>query len=333
MMDYIKKFLNLHAFKPVVTNLDLTYSCPLHCISCRRGSRRAYEDELQLRDYRKIFQELSDMAIRSVVISGGEPFMRKDIFKILRESIANNISPHIVTNGFLLNRHKIKTLGQIGINSLSISLNSSDERIHDATRGVKGSFNRIISAIPELKKAKIKIILFTLILRQNLDTIPDLILWAKENDLHIKFQMFVSPDLMFYTKDSAQKKEKIAYNQLWFRRNDSWILNDQKMQDVFGQIIGMKSNRFPILNPVWQLRYFKQYYMDPLQPLPFRCEIGGTNLSIDPYGNVRLCYGMPFIGNAKEENIFKLWNSMDAANLRKEINHCPLNCKLMQCSY
>jgi len=335
MIKYLTEFLNLQMYKPALVNIDLTYSCPLHCVSCRRGSAREYENELKYKDYITIFQELRDWNISNVIICGGEPFMRKDIFKIIHESRINNIYPHLVTNGYLLNNHKIRILKKLGINLMSISLNSSNQRIHDATRGIKGSYKKIISTIKELRKSNIKIILFTLMLKQNLDTIPNLIHWAKKNYLNIKLQMFVSPDLMFYAKDSydAQKNENITYDNLWFKHNNNWIFNDKKIKKVFNQIIDMKLHGYPILNPVWQLRYFEQYYRNPLVPLPFRCELGNTNLSIDPYGNVRLCYAMSRLGNVTKEKLKKIWNSKEAHHLRKKIERCKLNCKLMQCGY
>jgi len=335
----MKLFSNLHNLwmrKPTFVNIDVTYSCPLNCITCTRGGNITYENELTLEEYVKIFRALRDWNVHEAAFVGGEPFIKKEIFSILKSSLDHGIHPKPVSNGFLINKNTIAELRQIGVKSITLSLNSLNPSIHDLTRGRSGSYQKIMDSLPLLLKNGIEVIIMTVLLKQNIKTIPELIEWAKKRGVQIQFQIFVSPEFMFYaySNESAFNQGNMDFDKDWLMKSPYWIQNIKDFQRVMDTIIFLKeTKKYPINNPIKQLQYFKIYYQTPNKILNFKCKVGNNNLSIDPYGNVRLCFAMPPVGNVRKTDLHDIWTSTEAEITRRNIAKCTLNCKLMQCNY
>jgi len=150
------KAWNLHKSNQRM-NPDFTYllwECTLRCnFLCRHCGSNAnegeYDDELNTREAKECFKQLAlDFKPQdiTVAITGGEPLLRKDIYKMSEYIAGLGFKTGIVTNGYLLNNENIKKIKSAGVRSISISLDGLKET-HDKFRGVKGSYKRIMQAI------------------------------------------------------------------------------------------------------------------------------------------------------------------------------------------
>jgi radical SAM protein with 4Fe4S-binding SPASM domain len=102
----------------------------------------------------EVIDQLGDLGVSSIYLFGGEPTLRKDIFKIIKRCKANGIYTEMVTNGATLSdRERAEELIYSGIDKICISLDGLENE-HDQLRGKKGSFNLALKSITEIIAAR-----------------------------------------------------------------------------------------------------------------------------------------------------------------------------------
>ncbi len=127
--------------RPIVV-WNTTRTCNLHCVHCYTDSDNLkYDGELTTAEAMKLIDELSDFGIPSLLFSGGEPFMRKDLFTLLEYASKKNVRPVISTNGTLIDKETAQRVKDSGVVYVGISLDGL-EAINDKFRGVEGAFLR-----------------------------------------------------------------------------------------------------------------------------------------------------------------------------------------------
>lgn len=131
---------------------EITEYCNLKCIFCYANPKykhERYNGNLELS--KKILERAKEININRIVLSGGEPLLRKDIFEIIKYAKYKIGKVAITTNGTLIDEDIARRLKDSGIDSVSISIESFDKDIHDSLRGT-GTFERCVTAIEALKK-------------------------------------------------------------------------------------------------------------------------------------------------------------------------------------
>jgi len=118
---------------PLELVLEVTSICNLNCKYCYVNGCKA---EPSLSEIKRIIDEAADLSVFQFCISGGECFLRKDVFQILEYAIKKGLDLSIVTNGTLLNKNVVKFLDELNlIRFLQISIDSHIEDIHNSVRG------------------------------------------------------------------------------------------------------------------------------------------------------------------------------------------------------
>jgi len=131
---------------------ELTRNCNLNCIHCRAAaSLGPHQDELTTDECIKILNEIAWFSSPTIILTGGEPLMREDIFKIIEYGSSLGLRLVMAINGTLLNREKAERLKNSGIKRISISLDGKDRNSHDSFRGVQGSYEAVMKASSILK--------------------------------------------------------------------------------------------------------------------------------------------------------------------------------------
>lgn len=132
--------------------LDITNKCPNSCLHCYADSMFSCEKELSLEELTDLVQQMAREGIYNLVISGGEPFTRTDLFDFLWICKDNRIDTVVITSGVLLYRAKVETLRDTKTH-LRISLDGVSESTHDYVRGI-GAFKGFIETVKLVKQAK-----------------------------------------------------------------------------------------------------------------------------------------------------------------------------------
>ena len=155
---------------------EVTRSCNLNCVHCRAASERGpYPGELETHQCLEILDQISGTGKPIVILTGGEPLLREDIFDLARYGTGLGLRMVMATNGTLLNPEVAEKIKISGIKRVSISLDGANAEEHDWFRQVPGAFDASLQGIEFLKKAGVEFQINTTVTRHNVDHIQDIL--------------------------------------------------------------------------------------------------------------------------------------------------------------
>ena len=168
-------------YVPLVVSWNVTLRCNLKCSHCYiNAAERKLPDELSTDAAKMLIHQIAEVSRPLLILSGGEPLLRKDIFELIRYGAERGLKMAMGSNGMLIDDRIARKLKEAGINTVSISLDSSIPERHDEFRGVKGSWKRAIGAIEALKANDILLQVNTTVTQQNYDEIDDIMSLAEK---------------------------------------------------------------------------------------------------------------------------------------------------------
>jgi len=154
--------------------------CNLRCRHCFfEGNENLYDKKQDLTTEKifSVIDELADdLSVVNLTITGGEPFMRKDIFQILKKLKQKNIVLWVQTNATLITEEKAKKLSEIlnlKLDRVQVSLDGANDNLHNTIRG-NGVFQKTIKGIQNLLKYNIQVTVNCTVLSTNTESLPEL---------------------------------------------------------------------------------------------------------------------------------------------------------------
>ena len=299
-----------------IAQWDINNECNLNCKHCRVSEKNDNE-KLSLKEAKSLLAECWYNGITMLNLSGGEPFLRDDIFEILdyAEKFEDIV---ITTNGTLLNEEKCKKLSTYKNIKLSISLDGLEET-HDKFRRKKGAFKKVIDILPVLNKNNIKYaIKYTLSKETAKDAIELLNLVAKMG-----------------AKEFNVRRVIVAGN-----ANKDMVLSNDEYKNIIRELIRncRKLNvKFrtgdPLLIPIFSEIWGIDIKNDDLSKIYAGCQAGDEIIYIDYKGNVGVCSYIPkFADNIKDKPLDEiLKNNKLFIDLREYKNKLEGKCN--KCTY
>ncbi|NQT08807.1 radical SAM protein [Candidatus Bathyarchaeota archaeon] len=310
----------------MIANLAITYRCQCRCRTCNIWKNEETErEELALGEYRALFESNLDILreVRSIQITGGEPFMRRDLPEIVSTIHASlpDCTVWIPTNGMdpraveEATREMLEDLKGRGI-GVSVSVDGMG-RTHDTQRGVSGSFKRAMEALRRLSALR-----------------------EEHPELGLTVGMTLSPENYREASDVYSLARRfgadfsirpVNFSEIYYRNMDE----RRPLDDVSGELLPLIRKiardtvmRKGIIHSTPMLRYMQgvlDYIRDPTQRrLP--CAAGGDSFFLDPYGDVYPCIFVDEkMGNVREEQLGDLWWTEAASEIRERIKRgiCP----------
>ncbi|MBW1989670.1 MAG: 12,18-didecarboxysiroheme deacetylase [Deltaproteobacteria bacterium] len=168
--------------KPVVV-WNMTRQCNLKCVHCyARAKARAEDSELSTEEGKALIEDLAAFGSPVMLFSGGEPLMRKDLPELARFAVEKGMRAVVSTNGCLITRDMAKTLKDVGLSYVGISLDGTRE-VHDEFRGVSGAFDQAMEGIENAKEAGIKVGLRFTVNKRNVQEVPAMFDLLEERDI------------------------------------------------------------------------------------------------------------------------------------------------------
>ncbi len=126
--------------------IKLTSLCNLRCRMCKYWHNSS-EVALSTTRWLEILSELAELGCKKVHFSGGEVFLRRDFIQLVEHASQLGLKVNLTTNGTLITRDRLRRLIRARPNSISFSLDGPKAHIHDAIRGIPGSFERTCRTI------------------------------------------------------------------------------------------------------------------------------------------------------------------------------------------
>jgi len=155
---------------------ETTAGCNLECIHCRRldVARQLMQNDMQTGQALQFVRQLASFAKPILVLSGGEPLFRPDIFQIATEARDLGLPVALATNGTLIDECMARRIVDAGIRRVSISIDGADETTHDDFRRQPGSLAAALRGFRNLKRLGMSMQINCTITRHNIHQIETL---------------------------------------------------------------------------------------------------------------------------------------------------------------
>ncbi len=159
---------------------EVTKGCNLRCIHCRAtATELSSPTDLPTRTALNIIDQISTAANPILVLSGGEPLYRSDIFQLARYATDKGLRVALATNGTLVTKDVARMIVDAGVRRVSISLDGADALTHDSFRGIPGAFEAAVRGLQNLKALGMSVQINMTIARHNAHQLPDVLQLAR----------------------------------------------------------------------------------------------------------------------------------------------------------
>lgn len=298
---------NLVVDKPIPLSIavNITGRCNLKCVFCEKGNTTSqYEIDFQG------IKKLIDLSLNyncPIFISGGEPFLHKQIWNILRYCKNKGKEISIVTNGTVfknLSSEQYELLNDT-ISMMTISLDSANPEEHDRMRGVNGTFDNIVKFLNNpLRKNKVGL---NCLLTPDIQNIQPMIKFAKEAKCSLNFQpvIFESnfPDLVrLEWKKNIQKTMTFSPEKMEML----WSLDRyaKKLKVITNLPLIMK-----YIDKYFQYANTDKYFLDHILDR-YVCFIPFQQMTIDEKGFIVPCVFLPGEYSIYDGDIYENWRNI-----------------------
>ncbi len=322
--------------RPIVV-WNTTRTCNLQCVHCYTDSEnKKYNGELTTVEARKLIDELSDFGIPSLLFSGGEPFMRNDLFTLLEYASKKNVRPVISTNGTLIDRETAQRVKDSGVVYVGISLDGL-EAVNDKFRGVQGAFTRTMKGFDNCRAVNQRVGLRLTLTERNYIDLHGIFDFIEKEQInracfyHLVYSgrgSSISKDDLTHTESRKAMDIILERTQDYFNRKlDINILTVDNHADGVYTYLKMKEKNMPEAENVYSM----------LKWNGGAANSSGVGISnIDFFGNVhpdQFWQDYTF-GNIRDRNFGDIW--MDESDplmrgLKHKAEHIKGRCRL--CSY
>ena len=309
---------------------ESTMRCNLHCEFCYVGDllniEGEWRQEMPIETIRRAFPDCDGLQVN---LTGGEIFMRKDIMEVLDLFAQKNyVCGYLTTNGTIIDDERADALADLALRGflrhISVSIDGPGE-LHDAARGVKGTFERTAAGLRRLqeaarrKAAPLRVSINTTVAAESLRSLDSMADVAEElgvDAIGLNHLMFATPEEAEQTARmlGAPDTSVIA----------TFVTPDPGMDAtiVAAQVLALqekcrkKGIRFDFRPKVWPT--IVQNYYRPGTPLLGRCLYPFLHARVGFSGKVYFC---PFIrievGDLATSSLEEIWNSPRYVELRK----------------
>ena len=161
-------------FSPKWIAWEITRRCNLRCVHCRSSSQLEVEGhpDFSLDEAKRVLDDIHSYASPVVVLSGGEPLLRPDVFDIARYGTALGLRMCLATNGSLVTADTCRQITESGIRMVSLSLDGSTAAVHDDFRNQPGAFDGVMNAIRLFNAHNIDFLVNSSFTKRNQDEAP-----------------------------------------------------------------------------------------------------------------------------------------------------------------
>ena len=175
--------LQFSADKRPVVVWNVTRRCNLKCVHCYAHAKDIpFDNELTTAQGKELIDDLAAFGSPVMLFSGGEPLVRKDLPQLAAYAVEKGMRAVISTNGTLITPKMARTLKEIGLSYVGISIDGMQE-INDRFRGVKGAFRSALEGIKNSQDAGIKVGLRFTVNKFNVMEIPKIFQLLEEMDI------------------------------------------------------------------------------------------------------------------------------------------------------
>ncbi|UCH80192.1 MAG: radical SAM protein [Nitrospiraceae bacterium] len=297
-------------FEPKWIAWEITRRCNLNCVHCRSSSEMEIDGhpDFSTEEGYRIIDDIASYAKPVVVLSGGEPLLRKDVFDFAKYGTEKGLRMCIATNGMLVTDEICEKMKESNVRMVSLSLDGSSEEVHDDFRKVKGAFAAVENAARLFNKHKVPFLINSSFTKRNQEEIPKVYKLAKKLGATAWYMFMIVPtgrgeDIMneLITKEDYEEILDWHYE---MEKNEDDLLVRPTCAPHYYRIVLQKQKE--------QGEKFKQRTLKFSTGGSKGCIAGQVIALIDVDGNVLPCSYFPkYAGNVREQSFKDIWENSD----------------------
>ncbi|MFC1777594.1 radical SAM/SPASM domain-containing protein [Pseudomonadota bacterium] len=273
--------------------VELTYACNLDCFFCY-NDRAIKGKPLSLEEYFRFMEDLRDMQVLNLVLTGGEPLAHPDFFKIGAKARELGFVVRIKSNGHALTHRLASRLKrEVDPFGIDISLHGATAETHDRQTQVPGSFDRLMKNFQVLKDLGLRFRLNGTLTSWNEHEIEGMFDIATHWNVSFNMSSAVTP------RDNGDQ-EPLSISPSASAIEKAFSVTVRGNETVSGQASENESAK-------------PKVHLDKCESESSgrkQCGTGSSTLTIDPMGNIYPCvqWRRP-IGNLHDDSVKDLWTS------------------------
>jgi len=296
------------SYKPSLISWNLTKKCNLRCPHCYMEAGKKAEYELSTEECLALVDEMKQLGTEMLILTGGEPLLRKDIFDIAQYASAQGIWVVMGTNGVLVTEKVAQNMIECGVKGVAVSIDSIDPAKHNSFRGGPNSWEYSVRALKICRAAGLQVLVQTTVMESNYEEIPQLIEFTRELGAW-------SFNLYFLVQTGRGQQ----MNDLSPRRTHAMLENLVELQDRYRPML-VRSKCAP---------QFKQiaYEMGKGGLESGGCMAGTEYCRITPEGDVTPCPYMTVVaGNVLEQGFTEIWRTSPVFRELRDLDQLKGRC-------
>lgn len=293
--------------RPFFAILEVTSRCNSRCVYCQCW-RVGRMDEISSADYHEVLSQLYTLGVRRLILTGGEPLLRKDLEVIVRTGYDRRLHTSVVTNGIALTPQRLEALIQSGLLGLTLSLDTLNPVLYRCLRGVEISpAIQAVSLLEQAARQGLSVSINVVLTALNYTDLPKLVRYTDQRGIPLMIQpcnIDSRPELDYLIPTQAEIP---------------------KVQAVIDELIVMKAAGARILSSESFLHNIPTYWKLKGVPPVKNCYYGHVTVTIKSTGEVCSCWRMPIVGRIPDQSIFSIWNGEAFAFQREKMaeGRCP----------
>jgi AdoMet-dependent heme synthase len=271
---------------PLAVQLDITYRCNERCVHCYLDHHD--HGEMTTAEILRLIEEMADAGVLTLTLSGGEIFLRKDLFEIVEHARRLTFCVKLKTNALLIGAREAARLRDLAVQEIQVSIYSHRPEVHDSITLVPGSLKRSLSAIRFLKAQDLKVVMANVLMRQNMSDYAAVKDLAEEIGVEFTLDPTITPMM-----DGDRSILSLG-------------ADADTLRDVFrdSAVVGDVDEFCAIPSDTGEAN---------LDSRP--CSAGHTTCYVSPYGDVFPCVQFPLpTGNVRRERFVDIWRHSSEMN-------------------
>jgi AdoMet-dependent heme synthase len=297
-------------FEPKWLAWEITRRCNLKCVHCRSSSELEAKEhpDFSLAEAQRILDDITSYAQPVVVLSGGEPLLRDDVFEIAAYGTAKGLRMCLATNGTLVTEEICRRLKEVGIRMVSLSLDGADAAVHDNFRCQPGAFAGTINAARLFREHDIPFLINSSFTKRNQAEIPKVYRLAKELGAKAWYMFMIVPtgrgeDIMTELISPEEYEELLAWHYEMEKQEEEMLVRPTCAPHYY-RVVLQKAKE--------EGEKFKRRTLQFSTGGSKGCLAGQLIALIDVDGNVLPCSYFPKpAGNLRQQSFKDVWENSE----------------------
>jgi len=297
----------------MIISWNTTQACNINCIHCYRDAGTKRSDELNTQEGKNLLTQIARAGFKIMILSGGEPLLRPDIYELISHAKSCGMRPVIGTNGTLITKEATVNLKAAGLAVAGISIDSLDQSTHDHFRGCSGAWEQTLSGIESCREAGLPFQIHTTVTSYNEQEITEI------TDRAVKLGAIAHHIFFLVPTGRGKDIEDTSLKTAQYEALLEHILDKQSQVPI-----ELKPTCAPQFMRIAMQRGMKTRFTKG-------CLAGTSYCVILPNGDVQPCPYLPIaVGNVRKMDFDDIWQQ---STLFNELRNQPLKGGCANCGY